>query len=149
MNARERDFEFLSSLQWEVREIEGAHKIGWITDERAAYLTAQITKRMKDVQSRLGLGISPAHTYPATYSRSYSEIEWYVIGHSHICGTGKRTGLTFEEEWPVYVLHSFLHPEYNGVQVALTIDGFVKQESAQVWQVNQQTSSQEEEDDQG
>lgn len=72
------------------------------------------------------LNIRPHWTYPTTYRGSWTEIEIRCECHpGMICGTGRRTGLTFDEEWPVYRLHSFTHPELNGASVALSPDGFV------------------------
>lgn len=66
----------------------------------------------------------PAHSYPTDYLKSYSEIEILQKGHGHMCGIGKRTGLTIED-WPVYELTSFrCTPELNGWLVALTPNGF-------------------------
>jgi hypothetical protein len=67
--------------------------------------------------------IKPAFSYPCTYQDSHSEIE-FTCHEGRICGSAKRTGLTAVEEWPVYTLHSFVHPEYNDIRVALSPDGF-------------------------
>lgn len=67
----------------------------------------------------------PAHNYPTTYRGSSTEIEFASAGHGHICGSARRTGLTLEEGWPVYELHSWAHPELNGWLVALSPAGFV------------------------
>lgn len=70
--------------------------------------------------------IKPAHSYPYAFSASASMIEFVCACHSGlICGSAARTGLTVEEEWPVYALHSYLHPEYNDIRVALSPNGFV------------------------
>lgn len=70
--------------------------------------------------------IRPAHSYPCTYKGSSSEIEFECMAHEGrlVCGSARRTGLTVVEEWPVYALHSFIHPEYNDILVALTPNGF-------------------------
>jgi hypothetical protein len=68
--------------------------------------------------------IKPAHAYPCTYKDSSSEIEFVCDCHEGIiCGSARRTGLSGVEEWPVYALHSFTHPEYNNIRVALSPDG--------------------------
>ena len=71
--------------------------------------------------------IRPAHSYPCTYTESSSEIEIVCDDHRGrmICGSARRTGLTVVEEWPVYALHSFAHPEYNEILVALSPDGLL------------------------
>jgi len=70
--------------------------------------------------------IKPAHSYPCAFGVSASMIEFVCACHSGlICGSAARTGLTSDEEWPVYALHSLLHPEYDDVRVALSPDGFI------------------------
>ena len=71
--------------------------------------------------------IKPAHPYPCTYRESVSEIEFVCNCHRGriICGNARRTGLTVDEDWPVYALHSLWHPEYNDIRVALGPHGFV------------------------
>lgn len=82
------------------------------------------------IHAKTKIPYRPAHNYPTTYSRSRSEIEFTADGHGHICGTGKRTGLTLLKENPVYELHSWFHPEINGMSVVLTPDGFELREPA-------------------
>lgn len=69
--------------------------------------------------------LQPAHNYPTDYGRSWSEIEIRMDGHAHICGSGRRTGLTVTEGWPVYLLESRCRPDLNGWYAALSPEGFV------------------------
>ena len=58
--------------------------------------------------------------YPDTYRLSSSMIEWSCCDCC-ICGTGDRSGTRRYEgdNRPVYRLHSFRHPEMNGLLALL------------------------------
>ncbi len=71
--------------------------------------------------------IKPARGYEKSYGSyrgSSIEISLTCACHSATWGgLAKRTGLTWEEEWPVYELCPTNHQEYRGMLVALDPDG--------------------------
>lgn len=70
--------------------------------------------------------LKPAHTYPYTSKEAVSMIEFVCNNHQGgICGRATRTGLTVDEDWPIYALHSSQHPEYDTIRVALKPTGFM------------------------
>jgi hypothetical protein len=70
--------------------------------------------------------LKPAHTYPTEYIKSQYQIDLTCDCHDHIHGRGDRTGVALYENWPVYRVRSWAHPEYNDWLMALSPNGLIE-----------------------